>query len=87
MRSKYIIGEVETDSICMELMVAVIFPESLPHVDVARKLFVEGSIISAGFVGFDQDGKPFSYGDSVSLRVESRGTKDQRLLEVALGMR
>lgn len=87
MRSKFIIGEISSQDLAMDLMAAVIFPESITHADIARKLFVEGSIVSAGFVCFDKEGKPFSYGDSVGLKIKSRGEKDQRLLETALGMR
>lgn len=86
MKSKYIIGEIVTNPSGLEVMVAVIFPESIPHVDIA-KLFVPETIISAGFVGFNADGRPFSYDKSIGLGIESRGMKDTGFLEIALGMR
>lgn len=86
MKSKYIIGEIVTSSSGLEIMVAIIFPESIPHVDMA-KVFLPESIISAGFVGFNADGRPFSYDKSIGLGVESRGMKDTGFLEIALGMR
>jgi hypothetical protein len=86
MKSKYIIGEIVTSPAGLEVMAAVIFPESIPHVDMA-KMFVPETIISAGFVAFNAEGKPFSYDKSIGLGVESRGMKDTGFLEIALGMR
>mgnify|MGYP007069468650 CR=1 FL=1 len=86
MKSKYIIGEIATSPSGLEIMAAVIFPESIPHADMA-KMFLKDSIISAGFVGFNTDGRPFSYDKSIGLGIESRGMKDTGFLEIALGMR
>lgn len=86
MKSKFIIGEIVTEPTGLEIMAAVIFPECIPHSDMT-KVFVPDSIISAGFVAFNADGKPFSYGESVSIGIVARGMKDNGLLEIALGMR
>lgn len=86
MKSKFIIGEIVTEPTGLKVMVAVIFPECIPHTDMS-KVFVPDSIISAGFVAFNAEGKPFSYGESVGIGIVARGMKDQGLLEIALGMR
>lgn len=50
--------------------VPVIFGPLLQHADVARAL--NGTVLSAGFVRIDQDGKVEAYGDSFSLKIGSR---------------
>jgi len=86
MKSKFIIGEIMTQPMGLKIIAAVIFPECILHTDMS-KVFVPDSIISAGFVAFNAEGKPFSYGESVSIGIVARGMKDQGLLEIALGMR
>lgn len=87
MKSKFIIGEIMiSNPMGLKITAAVIFPECIPHTDMA-KIFVKDSIISAGFVAFNTDGKPFSYGESVGIGIVARGMKDNGLLEIALGMR
>ena len=41
MKSKYIIGEIVTSSSGLEIMVAIIFPEIIPHVDMAKVFLPE----------------------------------------------
>jgi len=86
MKSKFIIGEIMTQPMGLEITAAVIFPECIPHADMA-KIFVKDSIISAGFVGFNVNNRPFSYGESTDIGITARGMKDNGLLEIAWGMR
>lgn len=56
----------------------LVFPAFVEHADFMRRLGVERSqVISAGFVRFGvKNGEPIvsAYGESISLRVGSRGS-------------
>lgn len=77
-RSKYVILEFG------RLQQPFIFSELSSHADVARAL--GGSVIAGGFCYIDQAGKYACYGESVSLKTQSRGEVDagilNRLLDV-----
>ena len=60
---------------------AVIVPKTMQHSDV-RGAFVDGSIISAGFFNFDENGVYVS-GNSVTLNLKSRPA-DARLVALAI---
>lgn len=54
----------------------IVFSELLKHSEVAgNKLAVSG-----GFVSTDADGKITCYGESTSLRLESRGEEDAAII-------
>ena len=51
----------------------ILFPTDLTHSSVAHQLGFQGqSIVSAGFVSLDSQGKPACYGKSLSLHLRSR---------------
>lgn len=59
----------------------VLFPKSLIHSDVSAGRDVFG----AGFCRIPTDGsKPYCYGESISLQVESRCDVDSGILRIAL---
>jgi len=58
---------------------AVIFPDSFYHDEIARS-FDGHEVISAGFTGFDGDGKLVCFGESESLEIKTRGADDEVLL-------
>lgn len=86
MKSKYIAGTVLSGMFMVDT--AVVFPETLDHSAVARKMGFE-EISSAGFVSLSTDGDKIDvslYGSSVSLRKDS-DSKDVPLVREALGIR
>lgn len=79
-KAKYAVGEVAGSygsTLC-----AIVFSEVVTHSDTAR-VFVPGTIMSAGFFHADQD-KVHVYGDSVSLNVKSNPERDERLIGRAI---
>ena len=51
------------------MRVARVFSDLETHLDVAAESGIEP--VSAGFVGMDANGKPFAYGESLSLNIKS----------------
>lgn len=76
LRAKYIITEHE---------MPMIFSEWQNHADVARWVFGDRPIIGAGFVYVTQRGDYSCYGESITLRVKSRGEEDAKILNKMLG--
>ena len=58
--------------------VFVIFDKITSHDDMASRL-PHKEILGAGFIGFSLDGA-CCYGESVSLKIESRGQKDNEII-------
>lgn len=85
-RGKYIVGEVET-STGFDIATAVCFSEAVEHAAMAKLFTV---IWGAGFftVGCDEHGilDVSASGKSIGLGVESRGSKDEKLIKKALGI-
>jgi len=75
MRTKYIISEDK---------LPVVFSELQQHSDVARVVFPGLKIIGAGFVSVTDDGSYECYGESISLKVQSRGEKNSDILNYYL---
>lgn len=69
-KSKYIINDQG---------LPVVFSELQTHADVARALFGITPVIGAGFCFIDND-QYVCYGESISLRVKSRGDEDSKIL-------
>ncbi len=63
----------------------MVFSELQTHADVARNIFGSNPIIGAGFVHVNHEGEYQCYGESVSLRVKSRGEEDSKILNKMLG--
>jgi hypothetical protein len=61
-----------------------IFSENISHEDMANMVHAEKSIISAGLVMLNPKGIT-CYGESISLRVRSRGGFDAQLINQQLG--
>lgn len=74
-KSKYIVSRDGTP---------VVFAEVLNHADVARALFGNTPIMGAGFC-YIKDNRYECWGESVSLRVKSRGEQDAEMLNRYLG--
>lgn len=74
-KSKYIVGNIDG------MTCAVVFPETIPHVAVAR-VFDKGTILGAGFCHYGEDGAS-AYGESIGLNVASR-PEDAVLLSRAM---
>lgn len=68
----------------MSVLAAVAFPEAVDHVSMS-KVFVEGSIIGAGFFYVDDDNKVITYDESVGL-AKGPDPQDVKLLERMLGL-
>jgi len=81
-QAKYITGEAYTEY--GTIATAICFGEVIGHADVAR-LFKE--VWGAGFFYIDEMGVVTAYGKSVGLGVESRESKDARMIEKALVLR
>lgn len=62
----------------------VVFSELLTHADVASAIAPRGEVLGAGFCGIDND-IYFCYGESISLKVKSRGEADSKILNKYLG--
>jgi len=75
-KSKYII----VDSLAPEL--PVVFTELFTHSDIARS--IGGKVHSAGFC-YIENNRYVCYGESVSLKVKSRGEIDSKILNNLLG--
>lgn len=75
-KAKYIISETE---------LPMVFSELQTHADVAYAIFGGAKIIGAGFVHVNREGEYVCYGESVSLRVKSRGDEDSKILNKMLG--
>ncbi len=78
-KSKYIIIDVES------LDLPVIFGEFMKHTDMARAINPRGEVLGAGFVHIDEKGKYVCSGESISLKVKSRGQVDSDYLNKYLG--
>ena len=80
-KSKYVI--VQTDL----AIVPVVFGDVASHVSVAYSLVTDpDSVIGAGFCYIDDNGKYVCYGESIGLRVKSRGEEDSNFLNKYLGV-
>jgi hypothetical protein len=78
--SKYVVGEIRDGLFKAE--VAICFPDTISHANMARRLF-DGSPTSAGF--FSIDGNVVSaYGESTSLGLKSNPEKDVQLIRRSL---
>lgn len=58
-----------------EYFTPVVFDETMGHA-----FFPKEEVVAAGFVEFDEAGKPCCYGKSESLGVKSRGDEDSKLI-------
>lgn len=70
--------------------IAIVFSEAESHADVARRMFPEGSVKSAGFgriaATLDGDGVDvIVYGESTTLKLQSQ-ERDDWLVRCALGL-
>lgn len=82
-RAKYIVGEVASDLFTVEA--AIVFPETIAHAAMARRVLVEGTATSAGFFYINDEGGVTVYGRSDSLNV-GPAEHDKLLISQALGM-
>lgn len=82
-RAKYIVGEVACDF--TSVVAAIVFPETIAHATMARRVLVEGTATSAGFFYINDEGGVTVYGRSDSLNV-GPAEHDERLISRALGM-
>ena len=65
--------------------IPIVFPEIIAHADMARNMgWKKEDIIGAGIVYVNDDSYN-CYGESVSLRVKSRGEEDVKILNRYLG--
>lgn len=62
----------------------VMFPCHIEHAKHATLLGGTDKVTSAGFVGTDDQGKLYCYGESFSLHVSSNQQQDTRLLHLLL---
>jgi hypothetical protein len=63
----------------------VIFPAFVGHNEMAEALHRKNAkVVSAGFARFDRNGRIRCYGTSVSLGLDSRGKRDEEVIESAL---
>lgn len=87
-KGKYIVGAMATDLGIVD--VAIVFPEHVTHVSVARHMFIPDTIRSAGFFHVEEgsDGKMqvVAYGHSGSLNKESQPLTDVIYLRQSLEM-
>jgi hypothetical protein len=60
-----------------------VFSETVTHADVARA--VGGTVLGAGFCQIAGD-QFHCYGESISLRVKSRGDEDSNILNKRFGL-
>jgi len=60
----------------------IVFSETLNHNDVARA--IGGTVLGAGFC-YIQDNKYVCYGKSTSLKMDSRGDEDSKVLNRRFG--
>jgi hypothetical protein len=72
-KAKYVVG-VPCGGYSVSL-IAIVFPETIAHTDV-KSLFMEGSIVSAGFFRQNHDGVCV-FGESTSLSVGSLKTDEE----------
>lgn len=80
MKTKYIVYDTH---LCP---MAVVFPELINHNDMARALNINpDDIWGAGFCYINKDAAWTCYGESISLKVKSRGEEDERLLNKYCG--
>jgi hypothetical protein len=76
----------ETKYIIHANNIPIVFPEIINHSDMARNMgWKKEDIIGAGFVYLGEDYSYTCYGESVSLRVKSRGEEDEKILNRYLG--
>jgi hypothetical protein len=61
----------------------IVFGETLNHSDVARA--IGGTVLGAGFC-YIQDNKYVCYGKSTSLKMDSRGDEDSKVLNRRFGI-
>ena len=57
-----------------------VFSNSSVHKDMAYALKVRNSIIGAGFITVSDDGEVRCHGESVSLKIKSRGELDAEII-------
>lgn len=64
--------------------VIYVFPSAVIHREIAQKMAPRSRWMGAGFVGVQENGKHFCYGESESMSVKSR-PRDNVLLKILLG--
>ena len=62
-----------------------IFPEMISHDRFAYQMNAADMVTSAGFVYVNAEGSYSCYGESISLRVKSNPTADNKILNKFLG--
>jgi hypothetical protein len=82
-KGKYLVGQVA--GTYSDQVVAIVFPETLGHDDIGRKVFIAGTVIGGGFFWFDADNNVVVSDKSVSMGVQSR-PEDVVYLGRALGI-
>lgn len=80
-RGKYVTGEFSVKGFAV--LVAIVFPEAVPHADVSRRLFPDGAV-SAGFFTVKNDGVD-AFGESIGLGLRAQ-MNDYKLISRALGL-
>jgi hypothetical protein len=69
-KSKYIVGEIQATDGVLCIMCAVVFPDVIDHRATAR-VFIEDSIVGAGFCFVDENNIAQVYGESIGLDIKS----------------
>ena len=62
-----------------------VFSDTVNHADMARNVGAE-IVLGAGFCGINPNREFECYGESVSLRVKSRGEYDSKILNQKFGL-
>lgn len=83
-KGKYVVGRMRGATMSTDKPFALVFPETVVHAEIARRVFVPDTVIAAGFFVVTGE-RVRQYGRSESLNVGSR-QEDQALLEQALGL-
>ena len=84
MRAKYILVLVLTD-INNRRLEALVFSESMAHIDVGTGFGFGDHVVSAGFVGQNMDGSYFAHGHSETLGIASNPELDNDYINRAMG--
>lgn len=82
-QGKYVVGEIPL--MMGSTLGAVCINEAFGH-DALVRVFIPGSIVSAGFFHIREDLTVSCYGESVGLKVKSRPDIDARLLAKTLAL-
>jgi hypothetical protein len=65
------------------ILYPVVFTDLMGHNEIARS---NDEVVGAGFCCINDEGHYTCYGESVSLKVKSRGDEDARVLNKYLGV-